>query len=60
MGRYHGAESRRQLVNTAGGGENEDFVAQRLREFAEHQLQHLPVGLLEEGFDDGGGALRPG
>lgn len=45
---YHGAEGRRQLVNIAGGGENEDFVAQGLRQLAEYQLQHLPVGLLRE------------
>lgn len=55
--RYHGAEGRGQLVHTAGGGEDEHFVAQRLGQLGEHQLQHLPVSLLEEGLDNGGRAL---
>lgn len=58
-GRYHGAEGRGQLVHTAGGGEDEHFVAQRLGQLGEHQLQHLPVALLEEGLTIEGGLSRP-
>lgn len=45
---YHGAEGGGQLVDAARRGENEDLVAQRLGELAEHELQYLPVRLLRE------------
>ena len=45
---HHGAEGGGQLVDAARGGEDEDLIAQRLGQLAEHQLQHLPVGLLQQ------------
>lgn len=44
---YHGAEGGRQLVDAARRRENEHLVAQRLGQLAEHELQDLPVGLLQ-------------
>ena len=45
---HHGAEGGGQLVDTAWRGKDEDLIAQRLGQFAEHQLQHLPVSLLQQ------------
>lgn len=60
---YHGAEGGGQLVDAARRGENEDLVAQRLGQLAEHELQYLPVRLLREKRAVGGtsviGAGRP-
>lgn len=58
--RYHGAESRAQLVHTARGGKDEYFVAQGLRQPAQNQLQHLPVRLLRGEAASGQGLLDPG
>lgn len=58
--RYHGAESRAQLVHTARRGKDEYFVAQGLRQPAQNQLQHLPVRLLQAEEASGQGLLDPG
>lgn len=58
---HHGAEGGGQLVHAAGRGEDEHLITQGLWQLAKHELQYLPVHLLQaEGLVGGLGAPRGG